>query len=117
MYEYKAVVKRVIDGDTVVLDIDLGFRTWLRDEHVRLFGINTPELTAKDPVVREAAKAAKAFVEVRLPVGAVIALQSIEYDGGRDKYGRVLGIIRYVADGNTVELNKQLLEENLATAY
>lgn len=43
LYMYRANIVRVIDGDTIVADIDLGFRTWLHGEHLRLFGINTPE--------------------------------------------------------------------------
>ena len=48
MYEYKAVVDRVIDGDTVDVDIDLGFGVWLRKQRVRLVGIDTPESRTKD---------------------------------------------------------------------
>ena len=42
MYTYKAKLIRVIDGDTIVADIDLGFNMILRDQHIRLTGINTP---------------------------------------------------------------------------
>lgn len=42
-YLYKAQIVRVIDGDTVVADVDLGFRTWRRGEHLRLEGIDAPE--------------------------------------------------------------------------
>ena len=43
MYEYRARVIKVIDGDTVDVDIDLGFGVWLKDERVRIMGIDTPE--------------------------------------------------------------------------
>ena len=43
LYTYKANIVRVIDGDTVVADIDLGFDVWLRKEHLRLVGIDAPE--------------------------------------------------------------------------
>lgn len=43
LYTYRAKIIRVIDGDTVVANIDLGFRTWLHDEHLRLYGIDAPE--------------------------------------------------------------------------
>lgn len=43
LYAYKAEIVRVIDADTVVADIDLGFNVVLRDEHLRLFGIDAPE--------------------------------------------------------------------------
>ena len=44
LFLYKAKVVRVIDGDTIVADIDLGFRTWLHDEHLRLNGLDAPEI-------------------------------------------------------------------------
>jgi micrococcal nuclease len=43
MYEYRAKLVRVIDGDTVVLDVDLGWNVWLRGQHCRLLGIDAPE--------------------------------------------------------------------------
>ena len=45
MYEYRANLVKVVDGDTVDVDIDLGFVVWLKDERVRIMGIDTPELT------------------------------------------------------------------------
>lgn len=43
IYTYRVEVQRVIDGDTIATNIDLGFETWLHNEHLRLYGINTPE--------------------------------------------------------------------------
>ena len=43
MYEYKCKIRKVVDGDTVDVDIDLGFGVWLRKQRVRLVGIDTPE--------------------------------------------------------------------------
>ncbi|WP_299739063.1 thermonuclease family protein [uncultured Roseobacter sp.] len=58
LYTYRATIVRVIDGDTIVADIDLGFRTWLHGEHLRLFGINTPEnKTDEGKAVTEAVRA------------------------------------------------------------
>ena len=48
MYEYRAKVIKVIDGDTVDVDIDLGFGVWLKDERVRIMGIDTPESRTRD---------------------------------------------------------------------
>ena len=42
MYEYRVKVVKIIDGDTVDVDIDLGFGVWLKKERIRLFGIDTP---------------------------------------------------------------------------
>lgn len=43
-YLYRAVVVRVVDGDTINVDIDLGFYVWIKKQRIRLFGIDTPEV-------------------------------------------------------------------------
>ena len=48
MYEYKCKVRKIVDGDTVDVDIDLGFGVWLRKQRVRLVGIDTPESRTRD---------------------------------------------------------------------
>ena len=53
MYEYRCNVTRVIDGDTVDVDIDLGFGIWLRGERVRIMGIDTPESRTRDLVEKK----------------------------------------------------------------
>jgi micrococcal nuclease len=48
MYEYRCKIVKIIDGDTVDVDIDLGFGVWLHKERVRLYGIDTPESMTRD---------------------------------------------------------------------
>ena len=48
MHEYRCTIRRVVDGDTVDVDIDLGFGIWVRNERVRLYGIDTPESRTRD---------------------------------------------------------------------
>ena len=48
MYEYNVKVVKVIDGDTVDVDIDLGFGVWLKKERLRLYAIDTPESRTRD---------------------------------------------------------------------
>ena len=50
MYQYKCKIVRVVDGDTVDVDIDLGFGVWLRKQRIRMYGINTPESRSADPI-------------------------------------------------------------------
>ena len=50
MYKYKAKIIRVVDGDTVDVDIDLGFGVWLNNQRIRLYGIDTPECRTRDKV-------------------------------------------------------------------
>ena len=60
MYEYRCKVVKVIDGDTVDVDIDLGFGIILKDERVRIMGIDTPESRTRDRVEKKFGLAAKA---------------------------------------------------------
>ena len=50
MYEYRCKILRVVDGDTVDVDIDLGFGVWMHKERIRLHGIDTPESRTRDKV-------------------------------------------------------------------
>lgn len=103
-YTYEAELVRVIDGDTVVLDIDLGFETWLRNQTIRLYGLNTPEITGEE---KPEGLKVKAWMEERL-AGREIVLQSIQ--DKNDSFGRWLGII--FADGENV--NEELLAQGVA---
>ena len=58
MYEYRTNLIKVVDGDTVDVDIDLGFGIWLRNERVRIMGIDTPESRTSDTVEKLFGKAA-----------------------------------------------------------
>ena len=66
MYEYRANLVKVVDGDTVDVDIDLGFGVWLRDERVRIMGIDTPESRTRDKVEKLFGLAAKDRVKSML---------------------------------------------------
>ena len=61
MYEYKCKIRKVVDGDTVDVDIDLGFGVWLRKQRVRLVGIDTPESRTKDLEEKKYGLAQKSF--------------------------------------------------------
>jgi len=92
MYEYRARVIKVIDGDTVDVDIDLGFGVWLKDERVRIMGIDTPESRTRDKVEKKFGLAAKARLKELL--GAKPILKTQVGKGGEDmkgKFGRILG--------------------------
>ena len=88
MYEYRCVITRVVDGDTVDVDIDLGFGVWLRDERVRLAGIDTPEKRTRDEYEKVFGNYATSYVETLLPVGTRATLLSKDFKG---KFGRILG--------------------------
>lgn len=105
MYQYKAIIKRVIDGDTVVVDIDLGFHMWIHDLHIRLYGIDTPERADKNGW-----EAAKTFAENFFEEHP----QTIINVYGQDKYGRWLGEF---LDPDASTLNHQLVSLGLAKVY
>ena len=92
MYEYRATVLRWVDGDTVDVDIDLGFGVWMRRQRVRLYGVNTPESRTRDLEEKERGLAAKDFVKSLAPVGSSIIIKT-QKDKETGKYGRILGII------------------------
>ena len=110
MYEYNCKVVRVVDGDTVDVDIDLGFDTWKCGERIRLYGIDTPECRTRDAEEKAAGLLAKEFVESCLHVGETYTLTTRE----KGKFGRYLGVIK-LSDAKSI--NAILVEERLAVAY
>ena len=110
MYEYKATIRRVVDGDTVDVTLDLGFNI-LYNSRIRLHGIDAPESRTRDLEEKKRGLAAKDRVKELCPVGSSIILKTIK--DGRGKYGRILGEI-YV-DG--LNVNVQLVKEGLAVEY
>lgn len=118
MFQYSAKVMRVVDGDTLWLDIDLGFYTH-RETDIRLAGINTPERV--EYRAQGIVDPAKAYVESNVPPGSSVVVDITT----RDKYGRWLGVIRFLP-GSTVRedilqngrvLNHELLAQGLAKPY
>ena len=92
MWEYRAKVKRVIDGDTVDVDVDLGFGIWQNNERVRIMGIDTPESRTRDKIEKKFGLAAK--VRLKSLLGKTTVLQTTINKKGVDmkgKFGRVLG--------------------------
>ena len=92
MYEYKCNVVKVVDGDTVDVDIDLGFGVWLKDERVRMMGIDTPESRTSDKVEKLFGLAAKEKLKSLLGESPILKTQ-VNKDGEdmKGKFGRILG--------------------------
>jgi micrococcal nuclease len=110
MYEYNCKIVRVVDGDTVDVDIDLGFDTWKCGERIRLYGIDTPECRTRNALEKKAGFLAKEFVEKTLHVGETYKLSTRD----KGKYGRYLGTIKIDGD---LTINAALVSENLAVPY
>jgi micrococcal nuclease len=111
MYTYKAEVIRVIDGDTVVLNIDLGFKI----HHItpcRLAGINAPEMNSTDEKVRAAAVASKEYLISLLPEETEVTIISKKLD----KYGRP--VVDFLAESNKYwSVNDLMRKSGHATIY
>ena len=112
MYEYNCKIVRIIDGDTVDVDIDLGFDVCLKKQRIRLFGVDTPESRTRDLVEKKFGILAKNFVSLHLPIGSNQVLRT-RLDDSRGKFGRILGEV--VVEDST--LNKLLVATNNAVPY
>lgn len=117
MYEYRCKVIKVIDGDTVDVDIDLGFDIMLRDERVRIMGIDTPESRTRDKVEKKFGLASKARLKELIggKSGPILKTQiNKKGEDMRGKFGRILGDF-VTEDGRMV--TDILVEEGHAVAY
>ena len=116
MYEYKCKIRRVVDGDTVDVDIDLGFDVVLSNQRIRLYGIDTPESRTRDKEEKKAGYLAKEFLEHHLGETAILRTR---LDDARGKYGRILGEFPIYDEKTdaTMTVNDIMIRERLAVAY
>jgi len=121
MYEYRCKIIKVIDGDTVDVDIDLGFNVVLEKQRVRLFGIDTPESRTRDLEEKKYGLMAKDFVKKYMPVHSTQTLATNVDKSGEDergKFGRILGTFFVEDDENyTVSLNEMMIQNHHAVKY
>ena len=111
MYEYRAKVIKVIDGDTIDVDIDLGFCMILSKQRIRLYGIDTPESRTRDKEEKFYGKLAAQFLKDQCKKGSCITLKT--YLDKKGKYGRILGEI-IIDDMN---INQLMVEQHMAVEY
>jgi micrococcal nuclease len=115
MYEYRCKVVKIIDGDTVDVDIDLGFGVWLKKERIRMFGIDTPESRTRDLEEKKYGNAAKEFITGMLNDEGGIVLKTRKDKEG--KYGRILGELWRTTDFADKSINDYMIEKHHAVAY
>lgn len=109
MYEYKAKLKRVVDGDTIDFDVDLGFGIHF-NERFRLLGVNTPEIYGRNaPEQMSEGLRAKEMVSAMIESAQSIIIRT--HKDQKEKYGRYLAEI--ILDGK-VNLNVKLIEQGWA---
>ena len=114
MYEYKCNILKVVDGDTVDVDIDLGFGIWLKNERVRIMGIDTPESRTSDATEKKFGLASKSKLKSLLGKTGVLKTQvNKKGEDMKGKFGRILG--DFVV--GTKKVSEILCEEGYAVPY
>ena len=109
MYEYRCTLRRVVDGDTIDVDVDLGFKVTLSNERVRLQGINTPESRTKNKAEKILGLAVKERLKELLPKKFTIKTTK----DGKGKFGRILA--EPIVDG--VNICQKMVDEGHARNY
>lgn len=115
MYEYRCKVVKIIDGDTVDVDIDLGFGVWMHKERIRLYGIDTPESRTRDLEEKKYGLAAKKFLTGMLDDPEGIILKT--HKDATGKFGRVLGELWRTTNYADQSINDYMIEKHHAAAY
>ena len=110
MYEYKVSVVKVVDGDTIDVDIDLGFGMVYKKQRVRMMGIDTPESRTRNLEEKFYGKASKANL-IKILEGKEIEL--VSHDKG--KFGRILGEL--FIGNSKYSINQQQIDEFHAVPY
>ena len=115
MYEYKVKITRVVDGDTVDAEVDLGFDTFIKDR-IRLMGIDTPESRTRNKKEKALGLAAKAYLKelLRENRGNIRLRTSKE---GKGKFGRILGTLCIEVEGFWCSVNQMLIDDGHARPY
>ena len=113
MYEYRCNLVKIIDGDTIDVDLDLGFAVVLKKQRIRLYGINTPESRTRDLEEKKYGLAAKARLRELLEEADTISIKTEIDKKARGKYGRILGTVMV----GTTNINSLLVDEGHAIPY
>jgi micrococcal nuclease len=117
MFTYSAIVRKVIDGDTIDVDIDLGFGVWLYKQRLRFKGIDTPESRTRDKEEKKYGLISKKFVNSFCHVGERITIKTFKDKKG--KFGRVLAdVLVYDIDGDReILLTELMIEKGYGVRY
>lgn len=114
MYIYRCRINKVVDGDTVEIDLDLGFNIILANQKVRMAGIDTPESRTSLAEEKQRGLISKKKLAEKLPIGSWQRIQTIKADSNDDKFGRILGVF-ITEDG--MSLNQWMIDNNYAVLY
>ncbi len=115
MYEYRCKVVKIVNGDTVDVDIDLGFGVWFKKERIRMFGIDTPESRTRDLDEKKYGLMAKDYITKLLDDEGGIVLKTRKDAEG--KYGRILGELWRTTDFADTSINDLMIKNHHAVSY
>jgi micrococcal nuclease len=114
MFEYYVKnVTKVVDGDTIDVDIDLGFDISFTSR-VRLAGIDTPESRTSDKMEKSLGLESKAYLKNAIDNAKSVVIKTEKMDSS-EKYGRILGWV--FLDGSNVSINEQMIADGYAWGY
>ena len=115
MFEYNFKLRKIVDGDTIDVDIDLGFGVWLKKQRIRMMGIDTPESRTSDDEEKVFGLMAKERL-TNLIAGAKVLKT---YNDERGKYGRILGevICYFAAEDRWAGSSEIMISEGHGVAY
>jgi micrococcal nuclease len=117
MYEYRCLVRRVVDGDTIDVDIDCGFGIWLKNQRIRLVGIDTPESRTRNLEEKKFGIFAKYYAQNLIPENAESVI--VTSKDKRGKFGRILGDFKVYDPIERREnmLVTMMLRDSIGVAY
>lgn len=117
MYEYSCKILRVVDGDTVDVDINLGFGIVYAGQRIRLYGIDTPESRTRDLEEKKYGLMAKEYVLKNMPIGSKQTIVT-ELDS-KGKFGRILGKFKMydTKEDRLSYLHEIMIREHIGVAY
>jgi micrococcal nuclease len=114
MFEYYVKkVSKVVDGDTIDVDIDLGFDISF-SSRVRLAGIDTPESRTADKMEKTLGLESKEYLKKAIDASKTVVIKTEKMDSS-EKYGRILGWV--FLDGSDVSINQKMIDDGYAWGY
>lgn len=115
MFEYNFKLRKIVDGDTIDVDIDLGFGVWLKKQRIRMMGIDTPESRTSDDEEKVFGLMAKQRLTNLIADAKVLKT----YNDERGKYGRILGevICYFAAEDRWAGSSEIMIKEGHGVAY
>lgn len=114
MFEYYVKkVTKVVDGDTIDVDIDLGFDISF-SSRVRLAGIDTPESRTTDKIEKSLGLESKEYLKKAIDASKTVVIKTEKMDSS-EKYGRILGWV--FLDGSEISINQKMINDGYAWGY